>query len=184
MDHDTAVRLVESRVGQENLVKHMRATEAVMRALAERLGEDVEQWGLVGLLHDLDVVETADDPARHGRLTAEWLRAEGVADEELLHAVAAHNPANGTEIESRLDRALFAADPLTGLITAAALIRPEKQLAPVKLKSLKKRFREPSFARGARREDIETIEELGVPLEDFLALGLAAMQGISEDLGL
>ena len=83
-----------------------------------------------------------------------------------------------------MDRALFAADPLTGLVTAAALIRPEKQLSLVTVKSLKKRFKEPSFARGARREDMATCEELGIPLDEFLGLGLEAMQGISDELGL
>src|SRR5665811_1461709 len=92
--------------------------------------------------------------------------------------------ANGAQVSSIMDRALFAADPLTGLITAAALIRPEKKLEFVKLKSLKKRYKEPSFARGARREDIATCTELGIPLEEFLEDGLEAMKSISGDLGL
>jgi uncharacterized protein len=165
----------------------MLATEAIMGALARRLGEDGEKWRLAGLLHDLDVEETADSMEVHGTLTVQWLREAGLDDAddaEVLQAIAAHNPANGSSVLSVMDRALFACDPLTGLVTAAALIRPEKRLELVALKSLKKRFKEPSFAKGARREDIMTCSELGLELDEFLAIGLEAMQEVSNDLGL
>ena len=184
MDRAAAVLLVEEHVENENLVRHMLATEAVMRALALRLGENEAQWAHAGLLHDLDVEQTADAMEIHGRQTVAMLRDAGLDDEAVLQAILSHNPANGSVIASRLDRALFVADPLTGLITAAALIRPEKQLALVELKSLRKRFKEPSFAKGARREDMLTCDELGLTLDEFLALGLDAMKGISADLGL
>ena len=115
----------------------------------------------------------------HGTRTVEWLREAGLDDEQVLHAILAHNPANGSTIDSPMDRALFSCDPLTGLITAAALIRPEKKLALVELKSLKKRFKEPSFAKGARREDILTCAELGLELDEFLAIGLDAMKEVA-----
>lgn len=184
MDREAALDLVRERVKSENLVNHMLATEAIMIALAGRLDADRERWGLAGLLHDLDVEETAESMEVHATRTVEWLRQEGLDDDEVLDAILAHNPANGSAITTNMARALFAADPLTGLITAAALIRPEKKLEPVQLKSLKKRFKEPSFAKGARREDIATCEELGIPLEEFLGLGLDAMKGIADDLGL
>jgi uncharacterized protein len=184
LDRQTALHLVEEKVPQENLRAHMLATEAIMCALAERLGAERERWGLAGLLHDLDVAETADQMEVHGRRTVEWLRTAGLDDEEILAAIAGHNPANGSPIQGPMARALFAADPLTGLITAAALIRPEKKLAPVQLKSLRKRFKEPSFARGARREDILTCRELGLELEEFMAIGLEAMKGVADELGL
>ena len=155
-----------------------------MGALARRLGEDEERWRLAGLLHDLDVEETADSMELHGTLTVQWLREAGLDDAQVLQAIAAHNSANGSCIVSAMDRALFSCDPLTGLVTAAALIRPEKQLELVALKSLRKRFKEPSFAKGARREDIMTCSELGLELDEFLAIGLGAMQEISDDLGL
>jgi predicted hydrolase (HD superfamily) len=120
----------------------------------------------------------------HALRTVEWLRAAGFTDEEALQAILAHNPQCGSSIASTMDRALFACDCLTGLITAAALIRPEKQLGLVTLKSLSKRFREPSFAKGARREDITTCVELGLELDEFLAIGLEAMQEVSDELGL
>jgi putative nucleotidyltransferase with HDIG domain len=184
VDRQEALRLVRERVHSENLVNHMVATEAIMGALARRLGEDEERWRMAGLLHDLDVEQTVDTMERHGLLTVEWLREAGLADEAVLQAIAAHNSANGSVIASWMDRALFASDPLTGLVTAAALIRPEKRLELVALKSLKKRFREPAFAKGARREDIMTCSELGLDLDEFLAIGLEAMQGVSDDLGL
>jgi putative nucleotidyltransferase with HDIG domain len=184
MTRDEALQLIRERVGGENLINHMLATEAIMGALAGRLGGNEEQWRMAGLLHDLDVEETAESMEVHSVRTVEWLRAGGFADEEVLQAIRAHNPQSGSSIVSTMDRALFACDPLTGLITAAALIRPEKRLELVALKSLKKRFKEPSFAKGARREDIMTCSELGLDLDEFLTAGLEAMQGVSDELGL
>jgi putative nucleotidyltransferase with HDIG domain len=184
MNREEALQLVRSRVKNENLVSHMLAAEAIMGALAERLGGDERKWRLAGLLHDLDVEETAATMEVHGTRTVEWLRQAGLDDEEVLRAILAHNPANGSSVGSTMDRSLFACDCLTGLVTAAALIRPEKRLDLVALKSLQKRFKEPSFARGARREDIATCSELGLELDDFLALGLQAMQEVSDELGL
>jgi putative nucleotidyltransferase with HDIG domain len=184
MERQQGLELVRAHAANENMVRHMLATEAIMRALAGRLSEDPDRWGLAGLVHDLDAAETEQAMEVHGHRTVAWLREAGLDDEAVLQAVLAHNPANGSTIAAPMDRALFAADPLTGLVTAAALIRPEKKLGLVTLKSLKKRFKEPAFARGARREDIATCAELGIPLEEFLGIGLEAMQGISDQLGL
>lgn len=184
MNRERALQLVRDNVQNENLVSHMIATEAIMGALAKRLGGEEERWRLAGLLHDLDVEETAGRMEVHGTLTVQWLREAGLDDEEVLHAILAHNEANGSSVESPMDRALYACDCLTGLVTAAALIRPEKQLAPVELRSLKKRFKEPSFAKGARREDIMTCSELGLELDEFLAIGLEAMKEVADELGL
>ncbi|MCX8033202.1 MAG: HDIG domain-containing protein [Thermoleophilia bacterium] len=184
MNRQEALALVRERVRQENLVRHMLATEAIMGALARRLGEPEERWKLAGLLHDLDVEETTEHFNQHGLLATEWLRERGFADEQVLGAIRAHNPANGTQPSNLMEKALFACDCLTGLITAAALIRPEKKLAFVTLKSLKKRFKEPAFAKGARREDIMTCTELGLELDEFLELGLNAMQEVADELRL
>lgn len=184
MEREEALALIRERVGNENLVNHMLATEAIMGALARRLGGDDARWRLAGLLHDLDVDETAESMERHGNVTVEWLREAGLDDEEVLQAIRAHNASNGSSVGCDMDRALFACDCLSGLVTAAALIRPEKKLAPVELKSLKKRFKEPSFAKGARREDIMTCSELGLELEEFLAIGLEAMKEVADDIGL
>jgi uncharacterized protein len=180
---DEALALVEERIPQRNLVNHCVATELIMRALASRLGladEDVERWGLAGLLHDLDYAETADDPDRHGLITAEQLR--GVIDDEMLHAILAH--ANKAPRESAMDHALWCADPTTGFIVAAALVRPEKDLAGVQLKSLKKRWKEGAFAKGASREQMAGCERLGIERDEFLQLALEAMQARASEIGL
>ena len=178
-----AWRLVEAHVENVNTRRHMLACEAIMRAVGERLGEDAELWALAGLVHDLDVEATADDAARHGVESASALDAAG-APETLIRAVAAHNEMTGVSAESRMEIALLAADQLSGLITAATLVRPDKSLAGVKLKSLKKRYRESAFARGVDRASISRCEELGLSLEEFMATGLAAMQEVADDLGL
>lgn len=184
MNRDQALVLVREHVKNENLVNHMIAAEAIMGALAKRLGGDEERWRLAGLLHDLDVEQTVDTMQIHGIVTVGWLREAGLQDEEVLHAILAHNSDNGSSVETIMDRAMYASDCLTGLVTAAALIRPEKRLALVELKSLKKRFKEPSFAKGARREDIMTCDQLGLELEEFLEIGLEAMKEAADELGL
>jgi uncharacterized protein len=175
--------LVETRVANVNLRRHMLATEAIMRGLAERLGEDPDLWGLAGLGHDLDSEETGDDFSRHGAAAAEALGQLG-APETVVHAVMAHNPATGVAAESAFDVALLAADQLSGLITAAALVRPDKDLAGVKVKSVRKRFRESAFARGVDRDAIARCADLGLELDEFMGIGLTAMQGIAAQLGL
>jgi predicted hydrolase (HD superfamily) len=183
LDRGPVLAEVQARVQNENLRRHMLATEAIMRALAARLDGDPDVWGLTGLGHDLDSEETVDDVARHGALAAETLGALGLPAEG-THAVAAHNPDTGVVATETIDVALIAADQLSGLITAAALVRPDKDLAGVKVKSVRKRYREGAFARGVDRESIARCEGLGLELDDFFALGLEAMQGVAPELGL
>ena len=183
MTREEALESVKDNVENENSVKHMLATEAIMRALAERLSEDKEEWGITGLLHDIDMELTEGDMSSHGKLGADLAREMG-ASETMSHAILAHNETIGVPRETKLDKALFCADPLTGLIIAAALVRPDKKLASVEIKSVRKRFKEKSFAAGANREQIATCSELGFELDEFLELGLKAMQGIAKELGL
>ncbi len=183
MTRQEALNSVRDNVESENLVKHMLATEAIMRALARRFGEDEEEWGLAGLLHDIDVELTEGDMTSHAKLGADLVREMG-GSEAMAHAILCHNEAIGIRRETGLDKALFCADPLTGLITAAALVRPDKKLANVEVSSIKRRFKEKSFAAGAKREHIALCSELGLELDEFLEMGLKAMQGIAGDLGL
>lgn len=184
MNREEALDSVEDNVENGNLVKHMLAAEAIMRALARRLGGDEEEeWGLTGLLHDIDVELTEGDMSSHSKLGADLAQELG-ASEAMVHAILCHNEAHGISLETELDRALYCADPLTGLITAAALIRPDKKLAGLEAKSVKKRFKEKSFAAGANREQIALCSELGLELDEFIELGLKAMQKIADDLGL
>ena len=180
---DEAYALVCERIPQRNLVSHCVATELIMRALAERLGldaADAERWALAGLLHDLDYAETADEPERHGLITAEELN--GLVDDEMLHAILAH--AQKVERETPMDHALWCADPTTGFIVAAALVRPEKDLENVEVKSLKKRWKEGAFAKGASREQMADCEILGIERDEFLEIALTAMKARRGEIGL
>ena len=181
MTREEALALVEESLSEENLKKHVLAVEAVMRALARRLGGDEDEWGLAGLLHDIDYEETKDDPNRHAVVGAEKLRGLGVA-ENVIEAVLAHN--DKVPREKPIARAITCADPVTGFIIAVALVRPDKKLASVKLKSVKKRWKEKRFAAGASRENMAVSSELGLERDEFLGVSLEAMQGIAPRLGL
>ncbi|XUX01240.1 MAG: HDIG domain-containing protein [Dehalogenimonas sp.] len=182
MEREQALAAVKEKICNPNLIKHMLATEAVMRALAERFGQDVDEWGLAGLLHDIDLNECKGDMSVHGRLSAEMARGMGFSD-AVCHAILCHGLL-GEPCISLMDKALYCADPVTGLITAGALIRPEKKLSVVEAKSILKRFKEKSFAAGANREQIAKCSEIGLTLEEFITLSLKSMQRISDDLGL
>ncbi len=181
MQRDQAKKLMEQTIPNKNLQKHMLACEACMRALAARFGEDVEAWGLAGLLHDLDYDQTVSDFGNHGRITAKMLEGTDVPA-VIIHAIQAH-PGH-VAAESTMDFALYAVDPITGLIVAAALMHPTKKLASVDVGFVMKRYKEKRFAAGANREQIATCDRLGLGLEDFTGACLAAMQGISGELGL
>lgn len=181
MERAEALKLVQERVKTKNLVKHMLAVEAGMRALAQRLGGDRERWALAGLLHDLDYEETKDRPDLHGKRTVEILRSLGFADEELLSAILAH--AGHKEPEKPMEIGLTAVDPLTGLIVAAALVHPER-LSGLTAQNVLNRYKEKSFARSASRENIALCQKLGLDLPAFAELVLSAMKGIAQELGL
>ncbi len=183
MHREQAYELLTQHLTTQNLINHSLAVEAVMRRLARHFNEDEELWGLAGLLHDIDYDNTKDDPEKHSLMGAEMLAEQGFSD-ELVYAVKVHNEIHGLPRESLLDKALYATDPLTGLIVAGALIRPEKKLEAVKVKSLLKRFNEKSFAKGANRDQISSCSELGLSLEEFLNMGLEAMQGVAVEMGL
>ncbi len=172
MTREEAIKLIKEKVRNENLVKHMLATAVVMEKLAEKFNEDKEKWFLAGVLHDIDL-GWIEDQSLHGVEGAKFLEEIGV-DKEIVDAVREH--VNGN-CSSLMSKALYSADPVTGLIVAAMLIRPDKDINNLKLKSLKKRFKEKRFAAGANREQIKMCEEnLGIPLEEFLQISLEAMQ--------
>lgn len=183
MNRGEAVSAIKDRVKNENLIKHMLATEAIMRALARRFGADEAEWGLAGLLHDIDVELCGGDMSIHGKMGADIVRELGVS-QAVVRAILSHNPGHGVLPETNMDKALFCADPLTGLITAAALVRPDRKLAGVEARSVRKRFKEKSFAAGARREDIARCSQLGLELDEFIELALEAMKGVAAELGL
>jgi putative nucleotidyltransferase with HDIG domain len=186
ISRDEALELLSKYLKDEKMVKHCLAVGAVMRALAQRLGEDLDLWELIGLLHDIDYDYVGRDMSKHG-LGALRILA-GVLPEDALEAIASHNEHNGYKPNSdtamRLSHALRASDHLAGLIVAAALVMPNKKIAEVKPDTLLRKFKSKDFARGVDRNRIREVEKLGVTLEEFLSLGLAALSGIATELGL
>ncbi|PJF42991.1 MAG: HAD family hydrolase [Phototrophicales bacterium] len=182
MDRQTAWGIVTEFVQSESLRNHMQAVEFAMRAYAEHFGEDPDSWGLVGLLHDFDW-EIHPSLDLHPHAGAPILRERGV-DEEDIRTILSHAP-NGERITLR-DKALYAVDELTGLITAVALVRPSKNIKEVKISSIRKKWKDKSFAAGVNREDIiEGCADLGVDLWEFhIPLVLKAMQDHAQELGL
>ena len=181
---EEAVQLLQEHIKNPNLYKHCLASEAVMAALADRLGEDREKWSLAGLLHDLDVEAVNADLSRHTHETEKVLREKGV-DAEIIEAIKMHNEkAHGVTRSERFHHALAAGETITGLIIATTLVYPDKQLSSVKAKSVKKRMKERAFAAGVDRDIIMECEKLGIGLDEFCDLCVKAMQGIAGDLGL
>jgi putative nucleotidyltransferase with HDIG domain len=185
MERAQALELLRTHVKNENLVKHCIASEAVLRALAARLGADAELWGLAGLLHDIDVELTAGDPKRHTLEAERLLKAQGLP-ESLIEAVILHNEAahEGRRRSEPFHRALAAGETVTGLITATALVYPDRKVAGVKASSVIKRMNDKRFAASVDRSIIMECEALGLPLQEFVELSLAAMRSVAGDLGL
>ncbi len=179
-----ALELVSSTFKSVHLVNHSLASEAVLRAMAGRLGADQEKWGLAGLLHDLDS-ESRPDLATHTSETVVLLKEKGI-DPEIIEAIRLHNLTAwpGERRTTAFHYALAAGETITGLIVAATLVIPEKKLAAVKAKSVQKRFKEKAFARGADRDTIAQCELAGIPLVEFCLLSLTAMQEIAGEIGL
>ena len=165
-----------------HLLQHSLASEAVLGALARHFGEDVEVWSRAGLLHDLDYPATESTPERHGLEAAAILADE--LPEEALHAICAHNAElNGSAVETRFDVALRCGETVTGLVTAAALVRPTG-IAGMEVKSLKKKLKDKAFAAGVNRDIVKSCPDMGLTLEEFLALAIEAMSQEAEALGL
>lgn len=180
MEREKAVALVRSRTDKDITVRHLVSVEGVMRRLARHFAEDESLWGLTGLFHDLDQDRTADDPERHAYLAAEWLREAGV-DERVVNAVLAHaHPEYRSDLMSR---AIVAADAVAGLLVAAALPRPEKAVG-MKVSSVRRKFKERSFAPGVNREEIAACGDLGLDLDRFLELGIEGLQEVAPEIGL
>ena len=187
ISREEALKFVKEQIKEANIVKHMLATEAIMRVLSKKFEpEKEEEYALAGLLHDADYKDSVPEN-QMGVKVSQILEEKGYEiSDEVKHTMAAHNWENtGIKPESKMDWSLFICDSLTGLIVATALVRPSKKLADVKVKSIKKKFKQPSFAAGTRREDIKLCEEkLGISLDEFMEISLKAMQSISGELGL
>lgn len=183
---EQAWELLNEYTKNKNLVKHALAVEAGMRAYARRFCEDEEKWGVVGLIHDFEYEKYPDlGPEGHPFKGSQIMRELGWS-EELIRAVQAHAPdLTGVTLDTQMEKAIFAVDELTGLIIAVALVRPSKSLLDVKVSSVRKKWKDRSFAAGVKREDVEKgAELLGVPLSEHIGVVLEAMKEIAGELGL
>lgn len=182
MERPQALSLLREYIKNEKMIDHCLASEAVLRAMAERLGEDREKWGLAGLLHDLDVEMTAHDMTIHAMETVRILREKGI-DEEILEAIMLHNEyaSHNTPRSKVFHFALAAGETITGLITATALVYSDKNVNSVKPKSIIKRMKQKAFAASVKRENILECEKAGIPLDEFVALSLQAMQELNSN---
>jgi uncharacterized protein len=184
MNRDQAEELLKSYIKNEKMLYHSFSSEAVLRALAKRLGRDEDKWALAGLLHDIDSEITNADPKRHALEAVDILRKQGI-DEEIIDAVKMHNEhATGLERTTEFQYALAAGETITGLIYATALVYPDKKIKDVQTKSVTKRMNQSAFAASVNRTTIMECEKIGLPLNEFTEISLNAMKGISEKIGL
>lgn len=183
MERDAAMKIVRNYVKNENLVRHMLAVESAMRFYARKYNEDEELWGVTGLLHDFDW-EIHPTLEQHPQEGIAILREQGVS-EEIIHAILSHADHTGVPRETLMEKALYACDEITGLIVAVALVRPSRSLHDLKIKSVKKKWKDRSFAAGANREEIEAgAEEFGIDLWLHVENVITAMRSIAPELGL
>ncbi len=184
MTRDEAEELLKKHVTNERMLDHSYASEAVLRALARRLGRDEELWGLAGLLHDIDIEAVGGDLSRHG-IEAERILAKAGIDPEIVSTVKMHNErVCATTRYTEFQHALAAGETITGMIVATALVYPDKKIASVKVKSITKRMKEKAFAASVNRETIRECETLGLSLDEFVEISLGAMRGVADRLGL
>ena len=182
MNRDQAVAIVNEFVENENLIRHMLAVEAAMRFYADKFGEDEDIWGITGLLHDFDW-EIHPTLEQHPQAGAPILRERGVP-EEIVRAILSHADHTGVPRQTRMEKALFACDEITGLIVAVALVRPSHSLEDLKVKSVKKKWKDRSFAAGANREEIaQAAEEFGIDLWEHVDNVIQAMRRVGPELG-
>lgn len=182
-DRDEAFQLLCEHTKNPNLVKHMLAVEAAMRAYAGRFGQDEDLWGITGLLHDFDY-EKHPGPDEHPMVGVRILTEKGYPP-EIIHAIKSHATYLGVPRDSLLDRALFAVDELTGFIVAVTLMQPSRKLTDLKTSSVRRKMKQKGFARAVSREDIRAgAAELGVDLDEHIAFVRDAMAGIADELGL
>jgi putative nucleotidyltransferase with HDIG domain len=178
-----ALGLIERNISKRNVIYHMIAVEAIMRSIAKNLGEDDERWGLVGLLHDIDYEKTETAPERHALLAEDSLN--GLVDSEVIRAIKSHNfEHTGCKPETRMEKALIAADAVSGLLIACALVMPSKKLMDVKVESVVRKFKDKDFARGAHRERMLYCEQIGLSKEKFFEIALTGLKEHAEEIGL
>lgn len=184
MNRAEALSLLNEYIKTQNIIKHLLATEAQMRALAKKFGEDEEKWGLTGLLHDLDWDMTKSEPEKHSLVTEKILLEKGV-DKEIVSAIKIHNFIHNIEPQTLMEKALYCGEMMTGFIVAVTLVQPSKKLEEVSVEKILKKYKEKSFGAGANRNIMDlSIQYLNISVEELARITLSAMQGIHKKLGL
>lgn len=180
---DEALNLVKKHVTKRNVIYHMLAVEAIMRSMAKHFGENEDEWGLIGILHDVDYEKTEAAPEKHTLLAEQILK--GMVPDELVKAIKTHNAKHtGILPETRMEKALIASDAISGLLVACALVMPSKKLSDMKVETVAKKFKDKDFARGAERDRILVCEEIGIPREKFFEVALDGLKAIASEIGL
>ena len=190
LTYENAVELLKKNIQDPVIYGHCRESEVIMRALARHFGQDEEQWAVLGLLHDIDFQETKETPELHCVKSQDILKEAGMSD-DAIRIIISHgygtycggDEFKGKERSRPIEHALVASETLTGLIYAGALMRPDKKLAGMTVQSLKKKFKSKGFARNVDRSCIMEIEKIGLTLEEFFEIGIKAMEGIAEEIG-
>ena len=182
MEREEAKNLLKEHLNQENLLKHCYAVEAAMREFANFYNENEKNWGLAGLLHDIDYEYTKEKPDKHGLKAEKIIKDAGYElDEKVINAIKAHG--GNYPRKTKMDKVLHSVDPLTGLIVASALMHPSKDITKMETDFILRRYDEKNFAKGADREVIKKCKEF-MSLEDFISHTLKAMQNINDVLEL
>ncbi len=190
INYQQAKELLNKHIKDPITKLHCIESEAIMRGLAERFGEDEEKWGIIGLLHDIDWELTKNDTSQHCVKSIEILKEAGATD-FLIETIVSHgygyehnDGLKDKERTTKIQYALATAETLTGLIIASVLVQPDKKLVSVKLKSLKKKFKNKGFAANCDRDIILECEKIGLSLDEFLEISLKSLQEISSELGM
>ncbi|CEP79126.1 MAG: HD domain-containing protein [Defluviitoga tunisiensis] len=180
MNKEDALILLKQYIKTDTLISHCLAVGAIMKELAYKLNKEPEKWEITGILHDLDYEMTKNNPDIHALKTVEIL--DDMVDQDIKDAILAHNEKK--TLQKDIEIALYSADQLSGLITAAALVRPNKDISGLSVKSLKKKYKDKAFARSVERDKINEITKLGISLDDFFELAIKGMATIENELNL
>lgn len=190
LTYKQAQNLVGKYISNPITKLHLRETEVIMKAIAERFNQDQEKWGIIGLLHDIDWDLTKENPSQHCIKSQKILKEAGASD-FLINTIISHGYSNELipdlkekKRSSKIEYCLAAAETLTGIIIATTLVQPDKKIKNISLRSLKKKFKSKSFAANCNRNIILESEKAGIPLDDFLQIGLSSLQSISDEIGL
>ncbi len=178
MEREQALEELKGRLKSENLIRHSLSVEAIMKELAFYFKEDIDKWGMAGLLHDIDYDKTGGDPSKHGLVGAEILETLEV-ESSIVYAIKAHNDYHGIERKRKIDKALYCASPMAVIVNACVLALPSKKINDLTVEFVMEKINEEGFIKDVDLEQIKSCENIGIPLEQFVETSIKAVQSIS-----